>query len=99
MCIYVILFTRVEENWELTPSDTNIKCNWWCEFWGLLLKMLQSNTVVKKEITGYSTAHFQVYKKTRVMIRASRNFAFNLCVGLVRHEEYCSRVITDNARE
>ena len=34
----------------------------------------------------YSTAHVQVYKKTQVMICASRNFAFNSRVGLVRHE-------------
>ena len=40
----------------------------------------------KLEALLYSTAHVQVYKKTRVMIRASRNFAFNSRVGLVRHE-------------
>ena len=37
-------------------------------------------------IVRYSTAHVQVYKKMRVMIRASRNFAFNSRVGLVQHE-------------
>ena len=36
----------------------------------------------------YSTAHIQVYKQTRVMRRASRNFVCNSLVGLVQHEEY-----------
>ena len=39
----------------------------------------------------YSTAHVQVYKKTLVKIRASRNFAFNSRVGLVRHEKNAAR--------
>ena len=34
----------------------------------------------------YSTAHIQVYKKTQIMIRASRNFAVNSHFGLVRHK-------------
>ena len=34
----------------------------------------------------YSTAHVQVYIKTRVTICASRNFAFNSCVGLMRRK-------------
>ena len=36
----------------------------------------------------YGTAHVQVYKLTRVTCRASRNFACDLRVGLVRHEKY-----------
>ena len=36
----------------------------------------------------YGTAHIQVYKLTSVTCRASRNFACDLLVGLVRHEKY-----------
>ena len=49
----------------------------------LLLDLPKSN---KLYACIYSTAHVQVYKKTQVMIHASRNFAFNSRVGLVRHE-------------
>ena len=37
------------------------------------------------------TAHVQVYKQTRVMHHALRNFEDNSCVGLVQHEKYTAR--------
>ena len=39
-------------------------------------------------ILRYSTADVQVYKKPRVMFRASRKFEDNWCVGFVRHNKY-----------
>ena len=36
----------------------------------------------------YGIAHVQVYKKTRVVHRASRNFEDNLRVRLMQHEEH-----------
>ena len=39
----------------------------------------------------YGTAHVQVYKKTRVILRDSENFEDNSRVGRVRHEEYIAR--------
>ena len=40
---------------------------------------------------SHGTAHVEVYKKTRVTLCASRNFAGDSCVGLVRHEKYAAR--------
>ena len=40
---------------------------------------------------AYGTAHVQVYKKTRVILRDSENFEDNLRVRRVRHEEYIAR--------
>ena len=64
-------------------------------FLQILSKSQQFIVWLQKEANGeyissymyYSTAHIQVYNKTRVMIRASRNFAFNLRIGFVRHEK------------
>ena len=49
---------------------------------------LCTRTVFQIVLISYGTAHIQGYKITRVTSRSSRNFACNLCVGLVRHEEY-----------
>ena len=38
------------------------------------------------------------FTKTRVIIRALRNFAFNSRVGFVPHEQHCSQVITDGLK-
>ena len=48
-------------------------------------------SVFQYPVTNYGTAHVQVYKLTCVMRRASKNFACNLRVGLVQHEEYIAR--------
>ena len=39
----------------------------------------------------YGTAHVQVYKQTRVMRRALRNFKDNSRVGLMQQEEFTTR--------
>ena len=39
----------------------------------------------------YGTVHVQVYKQTRVMHHALRDFEDNLRVGLMRHKNYTTR--------
>ena len=50
----------------------------------LLLRLCQA----KVYSVRYNTAHIQVYKTMRVMLRALRNFEDNSLVGLVQHEKY-----------
>ena len=47
--------------------------------------------VYRYNYLSYGTAHVQVYKKTRVILRDSENFEDNSRVRRVRHEEYIAR--------
>ena len=52
------------------------------------LAIISSYISDRTGVISYGTAHIQVYKQTRVMRCALRNFEDNSRVGLMLHKEY-----------